>query len=342
LFIISLNLNSKNILKNLLRISIIYLLLITFAFTIKICFEFFYSDKKNLYYLPFLTWGLWFDVPAPRATGISRWFLILLIFVISSLFFDKKKKKFYFFFITILGGFIWLLQSRTTFYSMLIITSLIIFLDKKWIKNFNIYIIIIILQFLFAYFFVNAKNFYYVSKNIISQSNLDIKSNLYYFDKKTSKYRTLELSPDYNKLTTGRVEIWKKGFNQYYSKPISNQIIGFGPQADRYLIKQNASNGLLYVLICSGISGLFVFIILFFNLLKSILLVMKNNFKYDKYYVFSILLVIIFFLRSIVENSFTMFGLDYIFFINAVSYIICFSFQYKKNLSTSGFNLDKS
>ena len=225
---------------------------------------------------------------------------------------------------------------------MLIFTSLIIFIDKKWIKNFNIFIIIIILQFLFSYFFVNVKNFYYISKNLTSESNLDKKSNLYFFDQKTEKYRTLELSSDYSKLTTGRVEIWKKGFNQYYSKPISNQIIGFGSQADRYLIKQNASNGLLYVLICSGISGLFVFIILFINLLKSIFFVMKNNFKYDKYYLFSILLVIFFFLRSIVENSFTMFGLDYIFFINAVSYIIYFSFQYKKNFSISGFNLDKS
>ena len=52
--------------------------------------------------------------------------------------------------------------------------------------------------------------------------------------------------------SSGRVDDWK----EIISKVDKSKFIGFGSQADRYLINQSASNGIIYALSSSGILGL--------------------------------------------------------------------------------------
>ena len=335
LFVISICQTSKEILKNLFKISLVILGIITIIYTLKITYEFINSDKENLYYLPFLTWGIWGGIPSPRATGMARWFLILFIFFISCLFFEnnKIKKNIYFSFIIFCGIFIILLQSRTSFYLMLLFSIFLIFIDKERFKNFKVLLIIIILQFSFSKIFYEVKEIYFLKTKNIEKTELEKISENYYKDKNRQKFRVLSANDN---ITTGRTVIWKNILKISFSKPLTNQLIGFGSQADRYLVQQNASNAILYVLICSGFIGLAIFLFIFLIILKSIIYFFKDSESYkkvDKYYLFSIFILIFLTLRSIVENSFTVFGIDYIFFLKAYFYILNSSLHDEKKLS---------
>ena len=55
---------------------------------------------------------------------------------------------------------------------------------------------------------------------------------------------------------TGRDELWRMGWRFVEESPWS----GYGPQADRRLIYQNASNGPLYAAMCAGYPGLLLYL----------------------------------------------------------------------------------
>ena len=69
----------------------------------------------------------------------------------------------------------------------------------------------------------------------------------------------------FSDFSSGRFEDWKNIYNEFSNK---NIFFGYGSQADRYLINQSASNGLIYALISSGIFGLTFFILFSLIVLK--------------------------------------------------------------------------
>ena len=97
----------------------------------------------------------------------------------------------------------------------------------------------------------------------------------------------------------------------------NNLFFGYGAQGDRYLINQTASNGFVYALASSGIMGLIFFLIL--TLISGIQLLKYLFFNKRKeligYFSFSIMIVIL--VRSLVETSYSLFGIDLILFYTA-------------------------
>ena len=130
--------------------------------------------------------------------------------------------------------------------------------------------------------------------------------------------------------TSGRIKIWKKSINLIKK----NILFGNGPQSDRNLLNQNASNIFIYVLLCGGVFSLtFLIIYLLFLLVEYLKLINQISFKKlnnDYLFIFSNLCIFFFLFRGLVENSFSLYGIDMFFFLISVKYIETFR-DYQKN-----------
>ena len=117
-----------------------------------------------------------------------------------------------------------------------------------------------------------------------------------------------------------RIDTWK-----LIVKNSEKPIIGYGSQGDRYLAKEMpkhnslASNSFIYAYASSGVIGVSLLLIFYIYLIK---LVFKENFlktkQNDENNIKSFYLTILIFLiiRSIFENSFSMWGIDFIIMVN--------------------------
>ena len=137
--------------------------------------------------------------------------------------------------------------------------------------------------------------------------------------------------------------LMKTGYNPQYFKKIlrKNLLAGYGPQADRQLMYNkskideapailgpfgfNASNGIIYSLICSGIIGLICFIvvnlIILFKSLKILIYYIKiKNLNSHPILATSILSVLFLQFRSLFENSFSVYGVDLLILVT--SYLV--------------------
>lgn len=142
--------------------------------------------------------------------------------------------------------------------------------------------------------------------------------------------------------TTGRVEIWKRALEKIKEKKI---ILGYGPQADRFLLTSknfspgiprhfydsNASNGLVYSYLCAGIVGLLFILSIYWLILSELyksIFIKKAIIAKNSYVIFSILTLSFLSLRTIYENGYTFFGIDFVFTV--ITYFILRKFNLKK------------
>ena len=152
--------------------------------------------------------------------------------------------------------------------------------------------------------------------------------------KERSLVPKVEVDKNLNEYSSARFQIW----NNCFQILIQNKYwFGFGPQADRYLITKylkndlhaswgnNASNAFLYSLLSAGIFGMFFVIYIYF---KSIKLIILNTFVIKDFFKSNQVLPICFFtilsfilLRSLFENSFLVFGIDFFLFIISYFYL---------------------
>ena len=93
--------------------------------------------------------------------------------------------------------------------------------------------------------------------NILLKKEGSIKSDQSYKEFKVSQLR-IDKKIDF---TSGRKDDWLEIINKFEKNKI---LLGYGAQADRFLINQSASNGLIYSFSSSGIVG-FIFYIIFSN-----------------------------------------------------------------------------
>ena len=137
--------------------------------------------------------------------------------------------------------------------------------------------------------------------------------------------------------------------NQLFQKIIrKNLLTGYGPQADRHMMYNksklgeapsilgpygyNASNGIIYSLITSGIIGLICFIIInliiFFKIVKILFYHFKfKNLNSKPILATSIFSVLFLQFRSLFENSYSVFGVDLLILMTA--YLVIQS-EYRK------------
>jgi len=133
--------------------------------------------------------------------------------------------------------------------------------------------------------------------------------------------------------TSGRTEIWARIYNRAILTGKINFWIGNGFQTDRKLLLlddeplqyygSNVSSALLNIFICSGIVGFLIFIYINLKILIRIyqLIFWEKiylNFNANFSLIISINIMLILYLRCLVENSISYFNLDFLIFLMCV------------------------
>lgn len=184
--------------------------------------------------------------------------------------------------------------------------------------------------------FRNFTNINNLDDNLINKANSFSNNRIAAWNTLLQIFFTNKLDENIKK----QIEI--QGYNPYkfQIKKKLNYLTGYGPQADRFILfdKTNwssngkmlgpfgnhASNGFVYSLICSGISGFILFItlnlIIFFKIINVIIYSIKNNINNYINLSSSILIIIFLQFRILLENSYSVFGTDMIIFF--ASYLL--------------------
>ena len=269
-----------------------------------------------------------FNHSVPRITGVSRLLLFFYIIISCYTFFIYKKNNYI---ITILlylllifsGSLLWSFQSRTALFTKIVLDIILLLLLNKKITT-------KIITFLILLFFpIILHNLIVLTKNQETR-NLYINSYKNILEKVLEKNNTeinlqnnliIKKNRIFNENTSGRTEIW----SEIIKKSKDSPFFGHGSQADRWYISRaesfynNASSAFFYSLICGGISGSIIYILIFYKTLKLNFLIFvkkKSFFKNNNLLTISSFFILIaLILRSLVENSFMLFSVDNIFFL---------------------------
>ena len=329
----------------LLKINYIFLILISFITLYFAYIDYLGNDKHFLYFTQFLKTGKLLGVPTIRSLGLSRnLFIIFIPLAIIYILDDKKNFNFLIILLLIfLATNIFQLQSRLTtysFYIFFVLNFLIFIYKKKFNKIISITLIFLIIPNLLNILIPNLKMLKhqttienkivhelsfkdFFSKIIIPQSRINT------FTPNNPDVREKYNNDEFillSEYSSGRLVLWKKILDIYKNKEsynLKNRSLGFGNSADRFFIKESASNALLYILISGGFIGLFFLIFFYLYILKLIYFFLKNKEKYSKNVMVCSLIGITLFimLRSLVENSFLLYGTDNIVLFMCLIYL---------------------
>tara|TARA_B100000575_G_C23115424_1_gene644736 strand:+ start:132 stop:1502 length:1371 start_codon:yes stop_codon:yes gene_type:complete len=316
---------------NLLKISILILL------SVFVYFSFDYIKQSIILHKDLYTvWGKlgtnslnsFYETPKP--TGLSRTALIILIFF--SIISFHHKNNFFISLITVLTiSMIILLSSRLILLILLIFIIFYLFyfqiLKRKkiinFIKNFILYPFILI-------FFINI--FLNFDSNI-KTDNYNLKVNI--FENKIKRdfpqfkeYRNINhdfihgnrtgKKNKFEYFTSGRSKDWNE-----ILKKNNKIIIGNGVMGDRFLINQTASNLLIYSYASSGLIGtILIFFICLKIFINTINLISKRKEILETPYILvSCLIITTLLIRSTLETSFGVFGIDLLMFCSSLAII---------------------
>ena len=134
---------------------------------------------------------------------------------------------------------------------------------------------------------------------------------------------------------SGRDIIWRESLNYFFTS--NNKFFGTGSQADRRILYSNkkiyedfgnhSSNGFIYALLSTGFVGLILLLIFNFVLLNKIYgsIFIKEKYKKPKKYFIDFYFIILFCflnLRMIFENSYSLFGVDFLIYLTSAFFII--------------------
>ena len=359
-----------NLIKNktkILQFFIIFLIIFFVAYSgiviIKLIPEYFAYAKKYYLYASYLlapdTYLL--GQVAPRVTGVARVSLIIYFFCICYIYFKKDINFITFFLVALFASiylfFIYGMQSRGALLGLFFFSILFLFLFKLNIKKKLLYLVLLILPILtYEIPFKNyidslPKNFIEVDnydKPVLKGESNDLvlkgeSNDLVLKDKKLGKIskipsdqrRDLLLPDDTSFLnySSGRIALWKRSIDLVISKKL---YLGFGPQADRYLLSEraiedgmnpawgnNSSNAIIYCMLSAGLVGLIFILIVYMNV--TILLfrtLFRKRLKPMSFFMaFNISVLTFLVLRSLFENGFTIFGIDFILFVISYYYL---------------------
>jgi len=279
--------------------------------------------------------NIFFNHSVPRITGVSRLLLFFYIILTCYTFFILKEKNYkkvalLYLLIIFTGSLIWSFQSRTILLTKIIIDVLLIYFLQIKIKNkIIIFLILTLLPIILHNSIILVKNkesrdlflseLNLIFKNIYTKNNNDINLNNNLIIKKNRIF---------NENTSGRTEIW----NAIIKKSKDSLLFGHGSQADRWYINRddsfynNASSAFFYSLICGGVSGVLIYILIFYKSLKLVFFIfLRNKFFFKKNNLLTIssfFILIALLLRSLVENSFMLFSIDNIFFLTCYYILI--------------------
>jgi hypothetical protein len=142
-----------------------------------------------------------------------------------------------------------------------------------------------------------------------------------------------ELAKKINNYSTGRL-------NKFFFYFLYNQnfILGTGPMSDRtianindYKVNNDSASAITYTYLTSGILGLILLVYLYNNLIKIFFNVKTKKVQFSKIYIKSLILLI--FMRSLIENSFTVWGIDFCVLLLSIVTIEYYGKEINKNSS---------
>ena len=282
---------------------------------------------------------LFLEQPVPRSSGLSRMTMLLFLFFYIQLFFLKKDKYrtiIYFIISSFLALTLFNLQNRVSVFFILILFFFTLFFkisDLSFKRKIIYALCIFLIPFLIH---LNIQQVTLKIHKIVNAEQIEIRKKKEEIDKKNAdkglkerivkaeeiKKEQIKETNAINRLkkqrillksSSGRKELWERTLKI----SVINNFIGYGPQADRAILGENVSSLYFYSLLCGGIiSFIAIFVITIILFFKSIKMIFINNiFKSQELFTcFSILFIGYLYLRTIVEISFGIFGIDMILF----------------------------
>jgi oligosaccharide repeat unit polymerase len=304
-----------------LYIFITFISCIGFYFAINIYNEF--ISRPDLYYF-YVTKtlgieGSTFGQPNPRITGLSRILVIIFYFIFYYTLLKKNKISYKIFFICtlfFLNLSIYASQTRMGLVGIfMILIVYILFIKESLFKKYSMIVLIFILPIVSFELAIKIKAF-----SLSKESNYDLSSLHKVIEGQNRNFSI-------NNGSSGRTTIWSLSLNIIYDKKL---IFGNGPQSDRILLGEfyknspvdlsekmkfgtNSSNAIIYSILCGGIISLFylmqIYRLIFSKLINFFFKMKKEQKNFLKYFLMTSLCFLIF--RSIFENSFALFGVDF-------------------------------
>ena len=321
--------NYQDLYKIFLHILLIFIALISFYFLFKMFIEFInVKDLKYFYFSETIAPETRsFNQANPRSTGIAR--MLVIIFYFLFFFkekFNNKKILFIYFLLFFIFMSIYALQARGALIGIpILISYYIFFIKEKILKKIVILIFIFILPI--------------ITFECIVKFKAEYKEEKYNNTNNVTINRLVN-----NHTTSGRTEIWENSIKIIQEKKL---IFGVGPHGDRKLLAEyleankavkdfivwenNASNALIYSYLSGGIVCFFIMALVYLETLNKLyksIFVRKIFITQDYLIHFSIITLFYLVIRSIYENSFALFGIDFYFYI--ISHIYLFKNNLKK------------
>jgi hypothetical protein len=258
----------------------------------------------------------------PRITGFSRMLAVLSLFVIFLIEYSKKRNIFFITINIFFGIVIWFSQSRGTllcYYSSILTIIFILNIHDHCLKK----ITKIFLYIFIPIIIISIAN-YFSDLNLVKQNNFENENatnNQLHSKKTITDNRVISNKSG----TSGRFTLWKISINDYDII----KLFGYGPQADRIIINNyyleklnkinpygnNVSNGLIYTFLSGGYLAAILFAYLYAKnlfIVWNFIKIIKKNKKVDSIYKFSFILIIFFSIRSLIENSYAIWSLDFL------------------------------
>ena len=243
-----------------------------------------------------------------NSNGLSRILLIISLFI----FFINQKNNYLYFSCLIINTLIILLQSKLIIFLLFFLILGKILFEKTVIKKKAKQILCILALPILISFLISTMN----------ANETGIKMRFIQETKEDLNNMHLNQKLDI-KILAGlktRIDTWKEILNNS-KKP----LIGYGAQADKYLTKnlpshtRLASNSLIYSYACAGLLGVITLIIIYYNLLKllcGVAILNKKRNKLNNLQIFFAVVLFFLIIRSIFENSFALWGIDFILMVN--------------------------
>lgn len=314
--------NNAEQLQTFLNLSLLLLLLVFFYFFTKIIIAMILKKEIiHLYGISSPNFDYSNYVDNPRSSGLSRMSLILYVWFVTYLISNPKKTyvtNSMFFLSVILASIVLAFQSRTMnfIYIIFSIILIVIFLKKKIYLNKKKFFFLLVLPIILAslYLFFAAKNTNDPRYLNILKNNQTSKNNYFYEYSKSIVTKTI-IRNDNGDFSSNRFYLWKRAIE--ISK--KNIFMGYGFQADRKLLNESIHNVYLYSFLSGGLTSMLLVIFISLRGAFTSFIVLANfiNSKksYSTFYLIPAFLVPIFLLRGILETSYGVYSIDYLFFI---------------------------
>ena len=269
----------------------------------------------------------------PRSSGLSRMAIILYIALSTFLILNNNNNNndnnlfnIITLIISVLIGAIGLaFQSRTMNFIFIFFIALLTFIcfKKKILFKNKFLVLLIFLPLILSV----SYNYYSFNKNNDPKYFNIYKSDSLKFSQIITVIENTLIRTKQENFSSDRFENWKKVLT--ISK--KNIIKGYGFQADRKLIQQSVHNVYLYSLICGGMLSMLIIIIISIRSAWTSFFILfsytYSNKNIETISLTSAFLIILLLQRSLLETSYGVYSIDYLFFL------ICFfmnEINYKK------------